>query len=129
MRVTKVIREYVEREVGAKFNPLIQEINKEYDAERAELERRLNELKEETEAKATEIAASLGFAYASAWHSDAVRIYPNYFSNKEKEEAGSKLRRELESRRDKTIEDLLLNLELGETTKAELKDAIEAVTV
>ena len=54
---------------------------------------------------------------------------PNYFSNKEKEEAGSKLRRELESRRDKTIEDLLLNLELGETTKAELKDAIEAVTV
>ena len=65
MRVTKVIREYVEREVGAKFNPLIQEIDKEYSAERAELERRLNELKEETEAKAIEIAASLGFTYAS----------------------------------------------------------------
>jgi hypothetical protein len=128
MRVTKVIREYVEREVGAKFNPLIREVNKEYDAERAELERRLNELKEETEARAIEIASSLGFAY-TPWHSDAVRISTNYFSNREKEEANLKLRRELESRRDKTIEDLLLNLELGETTKAELKDAIEAVTV
>ena len=34
MRVTKVIREYVEREIYAKFEPQLREISSEYDAER-----------------------------------------------------------------------------------------------
>lgn len=128
MRVTKVIREYVEREIRAKFQPQLDEIGREYKAERDVLNERLKELEEETEVRAREIAESLGFSLNS-WHSGVVSIRSGYFENREKSDRDMRLRAEVETKRDEAIENILLNLELGETTKAELKGAIEAVEV
>ena len=88
----------------------------------------MKELRDETYAKAIEIAAELGFS-ENTYYRDAVSIYAGHFENKEKADAINRRRRELENKRTKAIENILLNLELGETTKAELKDAIESVEV
>ena len=128
MRVTKVIREYVEREIGAKFQPQLDEIGKDYQADRDILDSRLKELQAEMESRAEEIAESMGFTFRHGW-GDAVCIRSNYSENDEKCKEINQRRRELTEKRDKAIENILLNLELGETTKTELRDAIEAVEV
>ncbi len=133
MRVTKVIREYVEREVSAKFDPKIAEVGKDYSREKEELERRLKVLCEETEHKALEIAKSMGFDYIVSRYgghrSGAVSITPHAFENEAKGAANAAACAALTSQKAKAIETILLNLELGETTKAELKSAIDAVKV
>lgn len=127
MRVTKVIREYVEREIGAKFNPLIDDVGKEYKEEKAELERRLKDLEERTKEEAIRIGEELGFT--ARYKSDVVSIRTGWFENEAKSLGVMRRRAELREKRDDAIEEILLNLELGETTRAELKGAIEAVTV
>ena len=130
MRVTKVIREYVEREVSAKFDPKLSVIGDAYKAEREELERKLNELREETEERAFEIAKSLGFEYSRPYCSRNVVSISSYsFENREKSDAISAEKRALEKQKRDAIDNLLLNLELGETTKSELRSAIDSIEV
>lgn len=128
MRVTKVIRDYVEREIGAKFQPMLDNVGKEYQEEFDNLTQRLKELEEETEVRAQEIARSLGFSMGR-YRSGCVSINFYTFENHEKSDRVRDERLAIERKRDEAIENILLNLELGETTKAELKGAIEAVEV
>lgn len=129
MRVTKVIREYVEREIKIKFNEKIAEVRREYDEKIKEFERRLNELCDETEIKAYEIARSMGLDYRPTARHSSVSISSSYFENTEQRNAVYEKVNTLRDRERKAVEDILLNLELGETTKSELKGAIDAVEV
>lgn len=132
MRVTRVIREYVEREVNAKFDPKVREIAAEYEREKEELAHRLEALCAETEEKALEIAKSLGFDYVhTRWGSSSksVSVSPYAFSNEEKSEAVIAAQNNLANQRRTAIENILLSLELGETTKAELKNVIDSVEI
>ena len=128
MRVTKVIREYVEREIRNKFDKKIEDARREYDEEKKELSRRLEELVNETEEKAYGIAKAMGFDYNYVGRR-SVNISPSSFRNKEKDDAVYGVIDELRQKERRAIEDILLSLELGETTKSELKDAIDAVEV
>ena len=131
MRVTKVIKDYVEREINAKFDKKLNEIGKDYRAAQEELDRRLSELCERTEAEAAEIAKSLGFDYSKRRYGSqrAVSISAYGFENEEKRKEIDEQRRALDAQCKNAIESILLSLELGETTKAELKSAIDSVTV
>lgn len=128
MRVTKVIREYVEREIRNKFDRKIKDARREYDEEKKELSRRLEELAIETEEKACGIAKAMGFDYDYAGRR-SISFNPSSFRNKEKDDAVYEAINELRQKERRAIEDILLSLELGETTKSELKDAIDAVEV
>lgn len=126
MRVTKVIKEYVEREVFAKFQPRLAAIGKEYRKEQDELDRRLSELRSETEARAREIAASLGFELNNGCF-DKTRA--TSYWKKSVVEAINAERNEVTARRQEAIDNILINLEIGATNKAELKDALDSVVV
>lgn len=132
MRVTKVIKEYVQSEMDAKFNPKIDAIGADYKREKEELDKRLDELREETERKAHEIAKSLGFDYRPTWSGRqrcCVSINSGDFENKAKDDAISAACSKLYDQKRRAVQSILLNLELGATTKAELGDAIAAVEI
>ena len=126
MRVTKVIKEYVEREVYAKFQPKLDAIGKEYKEEQDELNRRLSELRSEAEARACEIAASLGFERRSGCYD---KMHWANYQKKSVVEAIDTERKELTARRQEAIDNILIGLEIGETSKDELKDALDSVVV
>ena len=131
MRVTKVIREYVEREICAKFDPEIDKIGAEYQKQRDELDAKLEGIMGKAEAEAYEIAKSMGFDYTkSGWgRRGCIELYTNRFEKRDQCAADGEARRALEKRKREAIDSVLLGLELGETTKSELKSAIDAVSV
>lgn len=110
----------------------LQKLARIIPAKKEELGRRLTVLCKETEHKALEIARSMGFDYIASRYSNrsgAVSITPYAFENEAKKAAYAAAYAALTSQKAKAIETILLNLELGETTKAELKSAIDAVRV
>lgn len=131
MRVTKVIREYVVREICAKFDQEIDKIGIEYRKQRDELDAKLKGVREKAEAEAYEIAKSMGFDYTeSIWgRQNCIELYTYRFDKRDQCAADDEARRALEKRRQEAIDSVLLGLELGETTKSELKSAIDAVSV
>lgn len=123
MRVTKIIREYVEKTVTAKMPygaPM-----EEYQAANKELNNLCERLEEQVDTYANELLASVGnlpegftikrtnyrILTASSWNS------PLY-------EASNVHEREIRSKRAAAIERILLELELG-ATKADLERLIE----
>ncbi len=127
MRVTKLIREHVETEVGKVYSAKIEAAGAEYYKERDQLEEKLEAIVEEANNKVIALVESEGFEVSNAWsHKNAVSLTCTIKKQAEEEKI-SKERRELKEKKNEIIKDILLSLELGEVTKAELTQLLNEV--
>lgn len=127
MRVTKLIREHVETEVGKVYSAKIEAVGADYRKEKEQLEEELEAIAKEASKKAEALIAERGFEVSHSWgHKEIVTVTCSI--KKEAEEAKhSKERKELKEKKNEIIKDILLSLELGEVTKAELTKLLSEI--
>ena len=127
MRVTKIIREYVEQSVNEIYNPLIQDCSKDYQKRNDEVQDILEKMTEEFDAAAKKMIKEHGFTINSSWNEKEANIitYSGAFGKKEYEPI-VKERNRLRDERMQKIQEILVSLELG-GTKAELDEMLRAL--
>lgn len=120
MKVTRIIRDYVEREVTKVYDKKIDVINKVYDELYDKLDEELDKITEEANKKALALLEGTGFK-SSGWKNE---ILISHYSivNKELKDKKNDLKQEQK----KTIEDILVTLELG-GTKEDLDKMISEI--
>ena len=126
MRVTKIIREYVEEAVNEIYNPLIENCSKDYSKKKNEVEDILKKMVDEFNVAAKGVIKEHGFTIDS-WCGEEKHIisYSCNFGNKEYKSVADK-RNELRDEKRRKIQDILVNLELG-GTKAELDEMLKNI--
>lgn len=122
MKVTKLIREYVEKNVKAVYEPKIEAVGVEYQERKEALNKQLDDVIEQANASAKKMIADAGFE---------IRYNRNCFIRscgevyiKKLEDENMAQKRALYAEMREKIDDILLNLELG-ATKAELDEMIK----
>ena len=122
MRVTKLIREYVEKSVNAVYEPKIKAIGVEYQERKETLNKQLDDLVEQADASAKKMIADAGFELR--YNRDCfIQSYGSVCIKKLEDENNAK-RNALHAEMREKINDILLNLELG-ATRAELDEMIK----
>ena len=131
MRVTKVIRDYVEREVSAKFDDQLKDLGKDYSEQLQKFSDEADGLRKRWIEELNGLAATYGLSLTTSRYGlrCPVSVDTYVYKDEEKDKEIQETRRRLEARRRDAIEEILLNLELGETTKADLRSAIDSLEV
>ena len=126
MRVTKIIRDYVEETVNGIYNPIIENCSKDYSGKKNEVEDILEKMVDEFNTAAKKVIKEHGFTVDS-WNGEEKHIigYTCNFGKKEYESIADK-RNELRDEKRRKIQDILVNLELG-GTKAELDEMLKNI--
>ena len=127
MRVTKLIREYVEQTVNEIYDPIIQDCFEDYQERKSEVEDILEKMTEEFDTAAKKMIKEHGFTIDDSL-SRGERTIINYACNFGAKEHMS-IRTEANKIRDEKkqkIQEILVNLELG-GTKAELDEMLRAL--
>ena len=126
MRVTKIIREYVEETVNGIYNPIIENCSKDYSEKKNEVEEILEKMVDEFDTAAKKVIKEHGFTIDS-WNEEEKHVI-SYTCNFGKKEYGSIVdkRNELRDEKRRKIQDILVNLELG-GTKAELDEMLKNI--
>ena len=126
MRVTKIIREYVEETVNGIYDPIIGNCSKDYSKKKNEVEDILEKMVDEFNTAAKKVIKEHGFTIDS-WCGEEKHII-SYTCNFGKEEFKSVAdkRNELRDEKRRKIQDILVNLELG-GTKAELDEMLKNI--
>ena len=126
MRVTKIIREYVEETVNGIYDPIIGNCSKDYSKKKDEVEGIIAKMADEFNTAIEKVIKEHGFTIDS-WNGEKRQIinYTCYFGKKEYELIADK-RNELRDEKRRKIQDILVNLELG-GTKAELDEMLRAL--
>lgn len=122
MRVTKLIREYVEKSVNAVYEPKIKAIGVEYQVRKKILNKQLNDLIEQADASAIKMIEDAGFELRYN-RNCFIQSCGDVFIKELEDENGAK-RNALYAEMREKIDDILLNLELG-ATRAELDEMIK----
>lgn len=126
MRVTKIIREYVEEAVNGIYDPLIKNCDGNYYERKGEVENILEKMADEFDATAKKVIKENGFSIDS-WddREKTIITYTCNFGGKEYTPILEKRRKLRDEKKQKT-QDILVNLELG-GTKAELDEMLRAL--
>lgn len=126
MRVTKIIKEYVEETVNGIYDPIIRNCSKDYSIKKNEVEDILEKMVDEFNVAAKKVIKEHGFTIDS-WNGEEKHIinYTCNFGKKEFESVADK-RNELRDEKRRKIQDILVNLELG-GTKAELDEMLKNI--
>ena len=126
MRVTKIIREYVEEAVNGIYDPIIGNCSNDYSEKKNEVEEILEKMVNEFDAAAKKVIKEHGFTINS-WYGKEQHIigYTCNFGDKEFKSVADK-RNELRDEKRRKIQDILVNLELG-GTKAELDEMLKNI--
>lgn len=127
MRVTKLIREHVEAEVGKVYSAKIEAVGANYFKEKEQLENELEAIAKEASKKAEALIAERGFEVGNKWGHEKTISVTCSIKKEAEEEKNSKERRELREKKNEIIKDILLSLELGEVTKAELTKLLSEI--
>ena len=129
MRVTKAIREYVEDEVYKKYKEAEDNIGKEYNTERQAVLDHVVDIMYEAGEKALDYIKQSGFEYRPGYRENCIFNLAGSVEKKEMEAFIGKEYTRLRNNRDKKVKQILFDLEMGETEKAELKSVLDSVTI
>lgn len=118
MRVTKVLREYAEKEVNKKKREKIDELWAEHKARKENMETALDEVRKEADEKALAILTEFGYHNlqgSGRYGRPATEIFDYYISNwaHESSEELRKKENEIRIEYDKKLEMFILEMELG----------------
>ena len=125
MRVTGVIKDYITREVNKKYQEKLNSIPNDYQEDYDKMIEEIETLVDETNIKARQIAEKYGMLKEKNYkiiNYSTYRLGDNTRSDKR-----YALEIELKKERDDKIAQIILDLELGETTKKELNDILANV--
>lgn len=125
MRVTGVIKDYITREVTKKYQEKLDSIPNDYQEDYDKMIDEIKALVNETNVKARQIAEKYGMLQRKDAEIIDCRLY--YLGDDTRRGKRYKLERELRKERDDKIAQIILDLELGETTKKELNDVLANV--
>lgn len=122
MRVTGVIKDYITREVNKKYQEKLDSIPNDYQEDYDMMISEIETLVDETNVKARQIAEKYGMLQKK---NDKIISYSSYnLGDNERKNKRYALVNKLKKEYDDKIAQIILDLELGETTKKELNDVL-----
>ena len=125
MRVTGVIKDYITREVNKKYQEKLDSIPNDYQEDYDKMIDEIEALVDETNIKARQIAEKYGMLEEKNYN---IIDYHTYrLGDDTRRSKRYALVNELKKERDDKIAQIILDLELGETTKKELNDVLANV--
>lgn len=125
MRVTGVIKDYITREVTKKYQEKLDSIPNDYQEDYDKMISEIEALVDETNIKARQIAEKYGMLQKK---NDKIISYNSYnLGDNERSNKRYALTKKLRIEKDDKIAQIILDLELGETTKKELNDVLANV--
>ncbi len=125
MRVTGVIKDYITREVTKKYQEKLDSIPNDYQEDYDKMISEIEALVDETNVKARQIAEKYGMLEEKNYN---IIDYHTYrLGDDTRRSKRYALEKELKQKRDDKIAQIILDLELGETTKKELNDVLANV--
>ena len=125
MRVTGVIKDYITREVNKKYQEKLDSIPNDYQEDYDKMIDEIEALVDETNIKARQIAEKYGMLEEKNYN---IIDYHTYrLGDDTRRSKRYALEKELKQKRDDKIAQIILDLELGETTKKELNDVLANV--
>lgn len=125
MRVTKIIKEYIEREVDAKYQEKLKSIPNDYQEDYDKMIEEIRQYAKKCNEKAKDIARKYDMLEKEDYNIIEFRTY--YLGNSERQQNRRNIEQELKKERDNKVAQIVLDLELGETTKKELNDVLANV--
>ena len=125
MRVTGVIKDYITREVNKKYQEKLDSIPNDYQEDYDKMISEIEALVDETNVKARQIAEKYGMLEEKNYK--IVDYHTYRLGDNTRSDKRYALERELKKERDDKIAQIILDLELGETTKKELNDVLANV--
>ena len=125
MRVTGVIKDYITREVNKKYQEKLDSIPNDYQEDYDKMIDEIKALVDETNIKARQIAEKYGMLKEKNY--DIIDYHTYRLGDSERSDKRYALVSELKKERDDKIAQIILDLELGETTKKELNDVLANV--
>ena len=125
MRVTGVIKDYITREVNKKYQEKLDSIPNDYQEDYDKMIDEIEALVDETNVKARQIAEKYGMLKEKNYNIIDCNTYS--LGNNTRRCKRYDLEKELRKERDDKIAQIILDLELGETTKKELNDVLANV--
>ena len=125
MRVTGVIKDYITREVNKKYREKLDSIPNDYQEDYDKMISEIEALVNETNIKARQIAEKYGMLKEKNYK---IIDYSTYrLGDDTRSGKRYALEKELQKERADKIAQIILDLELGETTKKELNDVLANV--
>ena len=125
MRVTGVIKDYITREVTKKYQEKLDSIPNDYQEDYNKMISEIEALVDETNVKARQIAEKYGMLKEKNYK--IIDYHTYHLGDNTRSDKRYALERELKKERDDKIAQIILDLELGETTKKELNDVLASV--
>ena len=125
MRVTGVIKDYITREVNKKYQEKLDSIPNDYQEDYDKMIDEIQALVDETNVKARQIAEKYGMLKEKNY--DIIDYHTYRLGDSERSDKRYALVNKLKKERDDKIAQIILDLELGETTKKELNDILANV--
>ena len=125
MRVTGVIKDYITREVTKKYQEKLNSIPNDYQEDYDKMISEIETLVDETNVKARQIAEKYGMLKTK--NCNIIDYHTYYLGDDTRSDKRRTLVRELKKECNDKIAQIILDLELGETTKKELNDVLANV--
>ena len=125
MRVTKIIREYIESEVNKKYKEKLNSIPNEYQEDYDKMIKEIEKEVKKCSIKVKEIAKKYDMLKEEA--RDIVSYSTYYLGNYDRWNDRQNLERKLKQERDDKVAEIILGLELGDTNKKELTEILKNV--
>ena len=125
MRVTKIIREYIESEVNKKYKEKLNSIPNEYQEDYDKMIKEIGKEVKKCSIKVKEIAKKYDMLKKEA--NDIVSYSTYYLGNYDRWNDRQNLERKLKQERDDKVAEIVLSLELGDTNKKELTEILKNV--
>ena len=129
MRISKAIREYVEEEINQKYEDKLALFRQDYKDEKKAVEEKLQELLDEANRKAEDYLQSVGYkSYRFGVPKEMFTLAGSPCKSEIEKEIENE-RHSMMTKRCAKIRQVLFDLEMGETAKAELKDFLDNLEI
>ena len=126
MRVTKVIKDYIEREINKKYLEKLNSIPNDYQEDYNKMIEEIRQYAEKCNEKAKDIARKYDMLEEEDYDIIEYRTYR--LGNSERLQKRRDIERELKKEKDDKIAQIILDLELGEVNKKELNDVLNNIS-
>ena len=126
MRVTKVIKDYIEREINKKYLEKLNSIPNDYQEDYNKMIEEIRQYAEKCNEKAKDIARKYDMLEEKDYDIIEYRTYR--LGNSERQQKRRDIERELKKEKDDKIAQIILDLELGEVNKKELNDVLNNIS-
>lgn len=125
MRVTTIIKDYITNEVNKKYKEKLDSIPNDYQEDYDKMIDELSDFVDECNVKARLIAEKYGMLKEKDYQ---IIDYHTYrLGNDERRQARRDIENELQQKKKDTVAQIILDLELGETTKKELTEVLSKI--